>query len=279
MGTNPSAKRQRLDLRLLELGMFSSREAAQTAIIDGGILVDGQRVTKPGTAVSSRAYVELSPGWGPPKYASRGGLKLEKALSSFAVDPSGRVCLDIGASTGGFTDCLLKHGALRVYAIDVGYGQLDWRLRQDPNVLVRERLNARHLTPELLYKEGEAWADLAVIDVSFISIIKILPALIGVLGSAKPEIVALIKPQFEAGRSLVDRGGVVKSPAVHEQVIRLLLDKARSLGLASKALTYSPVRGPAGNIEYLVHWLREEKALELNVANIVSEAHQALKVQ
>src|SRR5262249_4252824 len=166
----------RLDVRVLDLGLFDSREAAQAAIMDGGIVVDGQTVTKPGISVSANAKIELAPGWGKPKYVSRGGLKLERALQIFKVSAAGRICLDIGASTGGFTDCRLKHGARRVYAVDVGYGQLDWSLRNDSRVVVRERVNARNLTADSLYSAGDEWASLASIDVSFISAAKILPA-------------------------------------------------------------------------------------------------------
>lgn len=247
-------KKQRIDLLLVELGLFESREFARTAIMDGGILVNGQKVTKPGTAITANSQVAVAPGWGPPKYVSRGGLKLEKGLEEFKVDPGGRVCLDIGASTGGFTDCLLKHGASRVYAIDVGYGQLDWSLRQDSRVVVKERVNVRQLTPEKLYQPGDAWAEIAVIDVSFISLVKILPACLSLLDSRDPELICLIKPQFEAGREAVGKGGVVRSPEVHIQVIESLVKSAAELGLQTRGLSFSPIKGPAGNIEYLINW-------------------------
>ena len=247
-------KKQRLDLLLLELGLFSSREAAQAAIMDGAVLVNKQKVTKSGTPVAEGSQVDLLAGWGQAKYVSRGGLKLEKALREFAVDVSGRICLDIGASTGGFTDCLLKSGAQRVYAVDVGYGQLDWSLRQDSRVVVKERINARHLTPEILYQPGQQWADLAVVDLAFISLVKVLPAILSLLDTHGYDLICLIKPQFEAGRESVGKGGVVRSPAVHIQVIESLLEKGAELGLVARAATFSPIKGPAGNIEYLVHW-------------------------
>jgi 23S rRNA (cytidine1920-2'-O)/16S rRNA (cytidine1409-2'-O)-methyltransferase len=260
----------------MELGLFSSRESAQAAIMDGGVLVDGQPVTKPGLPVPPKATIAIAPGWGPPKYVSRGGLKLEKALATFAVDPSGRVCLDIGASTGGFTDCLLKHNARRVYAVDVGYGQLDWALRNDPRVVVKERVNARHLTPFMLYAGGDEWASLVTIDVSFISIAKILPACQAVALLPELDLVCLIKPQFEAGRQQVGKGGVVKSPAVHKQVIESLVATAHNLGLHAHHLTFSPIRGPAGNIEYLTHWRTDMPLESPSIEAVIEEAHRLL---
>ncbi len=264
-------------MRVLELGLFASREAAQAAIMDGGIVVDGKAVTKPGASVSREARIELAPGWGKPKYVSRGGLKLEKALDVFGIDPEGRICLDIGASTGGFTDCLLKHGAQLVYAVDVGYGQLDWSLRNDPRVVVVERVNARNLTAEFLYSAAGYWADLAVIDVSFISVVKILPACLRVLRKPAADFICLIKPQFEAGRALVGKGGVVKSAAVHTEVIQSLRAKGEELGLHMHRLTCSPIKGPAGNIEFLAYWRTDTASKSVDIAAIVDEAHQLLR--
>jgi 23S rRNA (cytidine1920-2'-O)/16S rRNA (cytidine1409-2'-O)-methyltransferase len=272
-----SSKTQRLDARILELGLFPSRPSAQAAIIDGGILVNGEKITKPGTPVANTASIEVLSGWGPPKYVSRGGLKLEKALADFGIEPSGRICLDIGASTGGFTDCLLQHGAKLVYAVDVGYGQLDWKLRNDPRVVVRERVNARSLTVQDLYGETipAQKANLAVMDVSFISVLKILPALKELL-AAESEIASLIKPQFEAGKKLISKGGVVRSADVHIAVVQTIIDEAATMHLHARALTYSPVKGPAGNIEFLVHWTFSEESNQINVSEIVSEAHYKL---
>ena len=266
----------RLDVRVLDLGLFDSREAAQAAIMDGGIVVDGQTITKPGVSVSVKARIELAPGWGKPKYVSRGGLKLEKALQVFAIDPAGKVCLDVGASTGGFTDCLLQHGARRVYAVDVGYGQLDWSLRNDDRVIVKERVNARHLTAESLYGAADEWANLAVMDVSFISVAKILPACLKVMRWPALDLICLIKPQFEAGRALVGKGGVVKTASVHEQVIGSLMHKAEELGLYMHGITYSPIKGPAGNIEFLAHWRTQRSPADPQIAPLIAEAHRVL---
>lgn len=271
------SKRKRLDLLVVELGLCASREAARTAIMDGGILVDGRKETKPGSAIPGAAKVELAAGWGPPKYVSRGGLKLEKALAEFAVRVEGRVCLDIGASTGGFTDCLLKHGASRVYAVDVGYGQLDWSLRNDPRVVVKERVNARAISPELLYAAGSKRADLAVIDVSFISLAKVLPACLSCLDSQDPEIICLVKPQFEAGREAVGKGGVVRDPAAHVRVLESVLGRAAALGLQPHGLTFSPLTGPAGNIEYLVDWQARGSAQRFDPTSLVGQAFETLK--
>jgi 23S rRNA (cytidine1920-2'-O)/16S rRNA (cytidine1409-2'-O)-methyltransferase len=245
--------------------------------MDGGILVNGEKITKPGTPVPNAATIEVSPGWGAPKYVSRGGLKLEKALSEFSIDPSSRVCLDLGASTGGFTDCLLQHGAKLVYAVDVGYGQLDWKLRNDPRVVVKERINARSLTPQELYGEAHPAdkATLATMDVSFISVLKILPALKDLLDS-KGEIASLLKPQFEAGKKLISKGGVVRSADIHVDVLQNILEQASALGFNPQALTYSPVKGPAGNIEFLVHWTFEKPPQIIDVPDLVREAHEKL---
>lgn len=276
-------KKIRLDLLLLELGLFDQREVARTAIMDGGISVDGQKVTKPGTPVSADAKVSLASGWGKPKFVSRGGLKLEKAILQFSIDPSERICLDLGASTGGFTDCLLQYGASCVYAVDVGYGQLDWSLRNNPKVIVKERVNARHLKPDELYASDAARATLAVMDVSFISLLKVLPAAIGLLAPCSFEIIALIKPQFEAGREAVGKGGVVRSPAVHIQVIERLFEQAGDLGLQPCGLTFSPLKGPAGNIEYLWQLKAAAQCSELpvrgqliSIGEVVASAFQTL---
>jgi len=237
-------ERERLDILLHKTGLADSRERARRLIMAGQVAVDGQVVDKPGTRVSPTAAIHVET---KPAYVSRGGLKLEAALASFAIDVQGLVAADIGASTGGFTDCLLQHGAARVYAIDVGYGQLAWELRQDPRVVVMERVNARYLheLPERI--------DLITIDVSFISLKLVLPAVMPLL---KPggQIVALVKPQFEAGREHVGKGGVVREPAVHRAVLHDLLAWAAGNGLQTRALIPSPLRGPAGNIEFLVHW-------------------------
>lgn len=240
----PRTERQRLDILLVERGLAETREKARRLIMAGQVLVNDQPIQKPGTAVPVDANIRLT---GQMRYVSRGGYKLEAALERFGIDVAGWVAADIGASTGGFTDCLFQRGARKVYAIDVGYGQLAWSLRQDPRVVVMERVNARYL--ERLPEE----VDIVTIDVSFISLLLILPAAVRLL---KPEgiIVALIKPQFEAGREQVGKGGVVREPAVHRAVLEKVLRGALAMGLMPFGLIPSPIRGPAGNIEFLAGW-------------------------
>lgn len=257
----------RLDQLLVSQGLFPSREKARGAIMAGQVQVGGQRLDKPGHLVDDQANVTVAGGL---PFVSRGGLKLAKALDVFAVDPAGRIALDVGASTGGFTDCLLQRGARQVYAIDVGYGQLAWSLRQDERVTVLERTNVRHLQPAELYAEGAPWADLAVIDTSFISLRLVLPAVMALL--APPQtIVALIKPQFEAGRDDVGKG-VVRDPQVHQRVLQEVLAAADGLGLGLRGLDFSPIRGPEGNIEFLAWWDAGEASLTPDLPALVSRA-------
>jgi len=271
-------KKSRLDLLAVERGLFSTRQIAQTAIMDGAVLVNGEKVTKPGLNIRLDANIELIPGFSIPKYVSRGGLKLEKGLDAFAVDVQDRVCIDIGASTGGFTDCLLQRGAGKVYAVDVGYGQIDWSLRQDARVVVMERVNARYLKPEELYESAEtARATMLVSDVSFISLTKILEPAISFLSSDSSELVLLIKPQFEVGRESVEKGGVVTSARAHEGAIETVVQFARAQGLRLQGLTYSPLTGPAGNIEYLVHFANFGADQVISVSGIVKEAFLELR--
>lgn len=239
-------KGKRLDQRLFELGLAESREKAKATIMSGIVYVNGQKSDKPGTQVSDDAEIVVRGNACP--YVSRGGFKLAKALEVFPVEPVGKVCIDCGASTGGFTDVLLKNGAAKVYAVDVGYGQLAWQLRQDSRVVVMERTNARALTPDMFPES----MDLGVMDVSFISIRLILPALHGLL---KPggEVVCLIKPQFEAGKADVGKKGVVRDKAVHERVLREMWEFFPTAGYTLLGLDYSPIRGPEGNIEYLAY--------------------------
>lgn len=239
--------KERLDALLVRRGYFSSRSQAAAAILAGDVKVDGVRTAKAGQPVAGDAGIEILSA---PRYVSRGGLKLERALQAFALDVRGRAALDAGASTGGFTDCLLQHGARRVIAVDVGYGQLDWSLRQDERVIVLERRNLRHLQPEDLPERP----DLATLDLSFISLKKVLPAVIKCLQPGF-EIVALVKPQFEAGRGQVGSGGVVRDPEVHRQVLDGIWSFAEEQGLSVCGLTDSGTPGPGGNIEYLI-WLR-----------------------
>src|SRR6185437_3127062 len=234
---------KRLDVLIVECGLLPSRQAAQAAIMDGGVLVDGQKVTKPGTPIDVHAKLQLTADWQGRKYVSRGGFKLERALEHFAVDVAGCICLDIGASTGGFTDCLLQRGAIKVYAIDVGYGQIDWKLRTDSRVVLLERANIRHLTAAELYKQDDPHAELCVIDVSFISLAKVLPKCLQLLREDS-RLITLVKPQFEDGRLAVGKGGVVRDPSVHAQVLQQFVEACSQLNLAVQQITYSPIKGP-----------------------------------
>ena len=238
------SEKKRLDVLLTERGLQESRQRAQAVIMSGEVFVNGQRVDKPGTAVAEDAQIEVR--GGTLAYVSRGGLKLEKAMAAFPIDLNGAVCADIGASTGGFTDCMLQNGAEKVYAVDVGYGQLAWKLRSDPRVVCLERTNARYLTHEQVPDE----LDFASVDVSFISLKLILPPLNGLLKDGG-HAACLVKPQFEAGREKVGKKGVVRDPAVHLEVLEHFLDHAGDAGFTVLGLTYSPIRGPEGNIEYL----------------------------
>ena len=263
-------KKVRLDQLVFERGLTDSRERAKTTIMSGVVFVNGQRMDKPGTPVASDASVEIHGETLP--FVSRGGYKLDKALKVFPVDPSGKVCIDCGASTGGFTDVLLQHGAARVYAVDVGYGQLAWKLRTDERVVNIERTNLRYISeaeiPEPL--------DLAVMDVSFISIRLVLPAVQQLLKDGA-DLICLIKPQFEAGREAVGKKGVVRDPSVHKEVILQLLDFAASRSLRVEGLDYSPIKGPEGNIEYICHMKNSEgPAAVIDVDAVVAASHEAL---
>ncbi len=261
--------KQRLDILLTERGLCDSRSRAQALIMSGEVFVNGQKCDKAGTLIEEDAALELRGG---SRYVSRGGLKLEKALRDFGIDPTGFVCSDSGASTGGFTDCLLQNGAAKVFAIDVGYGQLAWSIRMDPRVVCMERTNIRYVTPEQL---GEP-LDLSVIDVSFISLRIVLPAVRALL---KPtgQVICLIKPQFEAGKEKVGKKGVVRDPKVHEEVLNGFLSLAAELGLTVRNLTYSPVKGPEGNIEFLGHLaVQPEHAVSPDVTALVAAAHELL---
>ena len=263
-------QKQRLDVLLVEQGLCESRTKAQAVIMAGEVFVDGQKVDKPGTAVSTESAVEVRGGVCP--YVSRGGLKLEKALRDFGVDVKGFVCSDSGASTGGFTDCLLQQGAKKVFAIDVGYGQLAWKIRSDERVVVMERTNVRYLTLEQL---GEP-LDLSVIDVSFISLGLVLPAIYSVLKETG-QVLCLIKPQFEAGKDKVGKKGVVREPEIHQEVLEGFVKTVSELGFTLKNLTFSPVKGPEGNIEFLAHLSKAPSEPFLpDIPAIVQAAHQAL---
>ncbi len=265
--------KMRLDVLLVERGLMESRERARAAIMAGQVLVDDQKVDKAGAQVKEDAAIRLLGGDLP--YVSRGGLKLAKAVETFGIELAGKVMADVGASTGGFTDCALQNGAAKVYAIDVGYGQLAWKLRQDPRVVNRERTNIRYVTPEDI---GEP-LDFASIDVAFISLTKVLGPVKALLRETG-EVAALIKPQFEAGRASVGKKGVVRDAATHERVIREVTAFSRETGFVPRGLTFSPVKGPEGNIEYLL-WLSASPSFsdevdEERIRLVVQEAHQAL---
>jgi len=262
--------KQRLDVYLVEHGMAETRQKAQATVMSGVVYVNGQKVDKAGFGVAPDAKVEVRGNTLP--YVSRGGLKLEKAMRTFALTLGGCVCADIGASTGGFTDCMLQNGAEKVYAVDVGYGQLDWRLRSDERVVCLERTNARYLTHEQIPEE----LDFASIDVSFISLALILPAVNGLLRDGG-HVACLVKPQFEAGREKVGKKGVVRDPAVHREVLEHFLRHAADSGFGVLDLTYSPIRGPEGNIEYLGYLEKGAvTAREFDLAALVAASHGEL---
>jgi 23S rRNA (cytidine1920-2'-O)/16S rRNA (cytidine1409-2'-O)-methyltransferase len=239
-------QKERFDKLLVEKGMVQSRERARALIMEGRVTVDGQTIEKPGLQVKVDAHLQIRGDDVP--FVSRGGLKLEAALKAFGVDPEGKVVIDVGASTGGFTDCVLQKGAKKVYAIDVGYGQLAWKLQKDPRVVNLERRNIRYLKREEVAEE----ADLILVDTSFISIEKFLPHLLGFLKEGG-DLLCLIKPQFEVGRGEVDKGGVVKDAALHQKVIDRISQFSRGLGLKGREVIESPLLGPKGNREFFIH--------------------------
>ena len=264
--------KKRLDVLLVEQGYAENRTKAQAIIMSGNVYVEGQKADKPGTSFEETVAIEVRGAACP--YVSRGGLKLEKALRNFGVDPTGYVCSDSGASTGGFTDCLLQQGASKVFAIDVGYGQLDWKIRSDPRVVVMERTNVRYVTAEQL---GEP-LDLSVIDVSFISLRIVLPVIKTFLKPEKGQVLCLIKPQFEAGKEKVGKKGVVREPSVHKEVLDGFVDLTKEIGFTILGLTFSPVKGPEGNIEFLAHLTLEDKpGIEPDTEDVVRQAHETLR--
>ena len=267
--------KERLDTILAERNLYPSREKARAAVMAGLVMVSGQRADKPGQKYVPDIQIETKGDAIP--YVSRGGLKLERALQYFSIQVEGRICMDVGASTGGFTDCLLQNGAKKVYAIDVGYGQLDWKLRSDPRVVVHERTNIRHMSPDSV----EDPIELAVIDVSFISLTKVLPAVKDML-IPKGEIICLIKPQFEVGKEAVGKKGVVRDPATHIKCLHALFEFFSDISLHLQGLTYSPVTGPEGNIEFLAHLSEGTEGILLadaidQIHSVVAQAHRTLK--
>ena len=264
--------KKRLDVLLVERLYAETRTKAQAIIMSGNVYVNGQKADKPGMSFEETVDIEVRGAVCP--YVSRGGLKLEKALRDFGVDVTGFVCSDSGASTGGFTDCLLQQGASKVFAIDVGYGQLDWKIRSDPRVVVMERTNVRYVTPEQL---GEP-LDLSVIDVSFISLNIVLPVIQTFLKPGSGQVLCLIKPQFEAGKDKVGKKGVVRDPETHKEVLDAFVELADRLGFGILGLTFSPVKGPEGNIEFLGHLtLSDRPGIRPDTAELVRQAHETLK--
>ena len=267
-------EKERLDVLLVQQGLATSRELAKAYIMAGNVYVDGQKEDKAGTKVAVTAKLEVK--GNQMKYVSRGGYKLEKAMDVFGIRLDGKICLDIGASTGGFTDCMLQNGASKVYAVDVGYGQFAWKLRNDERVVCLEKTNVRYVTHEQVPDEG----DFASIDVSFISLTKVLPAVLGVLGE-KGQLVCLIKPQFEAGREKVGKKGVVRDSSVHREVIEMIVEYVRTQSLGILGLDFSPIKGPEGNIEYLIYLDKSrsgmhEDEVQARVDTVVAQSHKIL---
>lgn len=265
--------KERLDVLLVKRGLAVSREKAKAVIMAGIVYVENQKEDKAGSMFPDTVKIEVR--GNTLKYVSRGGLKLEKAMTHFGVTLDQKVCMDVGASTGGFTDCMLQNGAVKVYAIDVGHGQLDWKLRNDERVVCMEKTNIRYVVPEDLQEP----ADFSSIDVSFISLTKVLLPVYHLLKD-DGEVVCLIKPQFEAGREKVGKKGVVRDPAVHEEVIDKVIAYAKSIGYAVRHLEFSPIKGPEGNIEYLLHIQKQKDELpenqEADVRGVVAAAHKEL---
>ncbi|MBR0278018.1 MAG: TlyA family RNA methyltransferase [Clostridia bacterium] len=258
--------KQRLDIYLFENGFAESRERAKRIIMEGIVYINNQKADKAGDVVNENDLVEVR--GSTLRYASRGGLKLEKAIVSFEINLDNKICMDVGASTGGFTDCMLQNGAKKVYCVDVGYGQLAWKLRQDKRVVNMERTNIRYVTEN----DIEEKLDFASVDVAFISLKLVLPVLFNLLKD-DGEIVALIKPQFEAGREKVGKKGVVREKSVHIEVIENVINFTREFGYKISDITFSPIKGPEGNIEYLMHLSKKGNDNEINVIKIVEQSH------
>jgi len=271
-----SKKKERLDVLVFERGFVESREKAKRLIMTGNVFVNGQREDKAGLKIDTT--LEITVKTNPNPYVSRGGLKLVKVVEKYKLQLQDKVCMDVGASTGGFTDCMLQHGASKIFAIDVGRGQLDWKLRQDRRVISMERTNIRHVTPE----QFDEKMDFVSIDVSFISLIKIYKQVIALM-KEESEMVCLIKPQFEAGREKVGKKGVVRDKKVHQAVIERIIEEVENLGMVGKGLDFSPIKGPKGNIEYLLYLGRGKMSgtieLQNQVSLVVETAHNQLMNQ
>ena len=272
----PKKSKMRLDTLLLEKQLFPSREQARSAIIQGAILVDKEKITKPGTFIDSNSEVTVLFTTNP--YVGRGGIKLEGALGYFEISVIDKICLDIGTSIGGFTDCLLKRGAKKVYAVDVGYGQFDWSLRKDPRVILFERTNIRYLMPEKVYGIDEPKATICTVDLSFISLSKVFKPVIDLVeANNETHILTLFKPQFEAMKSEVGKGGIIKDKSIHEALLLGYAENVANLGLFVRGVTYSPITGSAGNIEFWFDLTFNEKdeglVSEENIQHVIAEAH------
>ena len=267
-------KKERLDKYLTDLGYFETKSKASAAILAGQVKIDDEYITKAGFQINIEKEHDITVKSMP--YVSRGGFKLKKALDTFPVKVEGRTCLDAGASTGGFTDCLLQNGAKFVYAADVGYGQLDWKIRSDKRVKTIEKTNLKICDYSDIYDENDTLADLLVSDLSFISLTKVLPNLKKLLNPDFHEMICLIKPQFEAGKENVEKGGVVKDKKVHSEVIKNVIECSENLGYAVKGLTYSSIKGPSGNIEYLLWISTESENCEYNIRQIIEDAFKTL---
>ena len=264
-------KKERLDKFLVDLGYFDTKSKASASILAGNIMIGTEVITKAGYQIDPLKEYDFKIKSMP--FVSRGGFKLKKALETFDVTVKDRICFDAGASTGGFTDCLLQNDAKFVYAVDVGYGQLDWKIRSSDKVKTIEKTNLKNCSFEDIYSEGNIVADLLVSDLSFISLEKVLPNLKKLLDKNKHEMICLIKPQFEAGKELVEKGGVVRNKNTHKQVIQNVLNCINSLNYIIRGLTYSSIKGPAGNIEYLVWFGTDGNETDYNIENIVEDAH------
>lgn len=265
--------KERLDKVLVDSGYFETRQKAQAAILAGDVKINGETITKAGFQLELTYQTDIQIKTMP--FVSRGGFKLEKALNSFNINLNGRICLDAGASTGGFSDCMLQRGAKFIYAVDVGYGQFAWKLRQSPKIKVIERTNVKNCALNDVYAENEEFADFCAMDLSFISITKVLPNVVKLLGDKK-ELAILIKPQFEAGKDLVGKNGVVREKDTHVQVIEKIINFSKELGLYTLNLQYSPIKGPKGNIEYLIHLINETSDFDIPVEDIVNSAFEHL---
>lgn len=266
--------KERLDKYLTDLGYFDTKSKASAAILAGHVKINDEYITKSGYQINLAKEYEIEVKSMP--FVSRGGFKLKKAIDTFNPIIKNRVCFDAGASTGGFTDCLLQNGAKFVYAVDVGYGQLDWKIRSDEKVKTIEKTNLKICTFDDIYAQGEDVADLLVSDLSFISLTKVLPNLKTLLNPNFHEMICLIKPQFEAGKDKVEKGGVVRDPKIHKEVIENVIECAKSLTYSIKGLTYSSIKGPAGNIEYLIWLTTEDIANDYNIPDIIDSAFSNL---